>query len=118
LSGGCQLPAPWRQGGTPRLKLSRSYSLYFCEICRCNFNSESDWLSDSSSVNRNIFRENYHLLKMTVFLDIGPRSLVEVDRLPRSAYCFSYRPDDGDSKCSMCFRRLSSLSAMRTLNLP
>jgi hypothetical protein len=38
-------------------------------------------------------------MKMTVFWDVAPCSLVEVYLRFRGAYCFRHhRPDDGDSK--------------------
>jgi hypothetical protein len=39
-----------------------------------------------------------HILKMTVFWDVAPCSLVEFYRRFRGACCLQYRPDDGGSK--------------------
>jgi hypothetical protein len=44
---------------------------------------------------------NYNV-KITVFRDVAPCSLVEIDRLFRGSYCVhhqsTHRPDDGGSK--------------------
>jgi hypothetical protein len=37
-------------------------------------------------------------MKMTVFSDVAPRSLVEIDRSFRGAYCLHDQGDDGGSK--------------------
>jgi hypothetical protein len=54
LFGGCLL-APYSRGDRSGLQLSHSCPLYFWEICRCNFNSESDWFNASTSGEWNFF---------------------------------------------------------------
>jgi hypothetical protein len=49
------------------------------------------------------FREQLQLLKMTVFWDIAPNSLVVIGRRLRGVYCLHHQgdqgPDDGGSSC-------------------